>query len=767
WFASIGADIWQKSLTLTNQRQEQINLQLNQKRLDKQSLKTESETLKSTYMEMGGAAIEDVKRTIQNETERLREKQNNSNVYQNLTKELKLNSEVSPEQFATNQKQLTSLELEIQNEHDTAQSQLIQLQADINPSLQLHSSIKQELESIRERPSSNIEARFQLFRDTLAEELQLRPEDTPFLAEMIEVKNSDKEWRGAIERALGSERLRILVPAHHFQQALRWINHRDNKLHVRLLSARDSYHPQRPFHDSFIHKISIKQHELSPALHDLLIKQDRHCIQTVEELESTEHAMTLQGSMSGRKGKVDKQDQRRITDGWMTGFDNKDRITELEKSLAETELHLQSAKTKATALEASLKKFQHLLVCIAHLKTVEFSTIDTQSVQRQLDLAQSQLDALTDPTSDLAKARESYEKINTQIDVISRDIESLVGKAGGIKVELKTAQQNYQSALDRMGNGLDDDSSSIAEKKFPRAKNQDPQKLPDAERSASSLANTSIDKHEATKATHLQKLTKFMEFAKSIDTGALAESSSELIDIPTFLTRLKALEEEDLPQRQERFEQYLNLSSGQGVTQLLTNIDNNISHITHRIESLNTTLSRVEFKQGKHLQLDPVKVSHDSLKILDNARKHLNFAMTKDDQGESHFKALKVVIEILREAGTNTRTLASKALLDPRHRLEFYVVEVCRETQTKSGRISGSQSGSGGEKEMMASYILTASLSYALCPDNSENPRYATIVLDEAFSKSSQAAATRIIKALRAFGLHPLFVTPNKEMSLL
>jgi len=43
----------------------------------------------------------------------------------------------------------------------------------------------------------------------------------------------------------------------------------------------------------------------------------------------------------------------------------------------------------------------------------------------------------------------------------------------------------------------------------------------------------------------------------------------------------------------------------------------------------------------------------------------------------------------------------------------------------------------------------------------------ASIVLDEAFSKSSPAAAARIIEALRAFGLHPLFVTPNKEIALL
>lgn len=106
-------------------------------------------------------------------------------------------------------------------------------------------------------------------------------------------------------------------------------------------------------------------------------------------------------------------------------------------------------------------------------------------------------------------------------------------------------------------------------------------------------------------------------------------------------------------------------------------------------------------------------------------------------------------------------------MLDPRHRLQFSVVEVDRASGRSSGARKGSQTGSGGEKEMMASYILTASLSYALCPAGAAVPRYATIVLDEAFSKSSPAAAARIIEALRAFGLHPLFVTPNKEISLL
>ena len=82
-------------------------------------------------------------------------------------------------------------------------------------------------------------------------------------------------------------------------------------------------------------------------------------------------------------------------------------------------------------------------------------------------------------------------------------------------------------------------------------------------------------------------------------------------------------------------------------------------------------------------------------------------------------------------------------------------------------RRTGSQGGSGGEKEIIASCVLTASLSYALCPPGRSRPLFGSIVLDEAFSKSSAAVAARIIQALREFGLHALFVTPNKEMRLL
>ena len=111
--------------------------------------------------------------------------------------------------------------------------------------------------------------------------------------------------------------------------------------------------------------------------------------------------------------------------------------------------------------------------------------------------------------------------------------------------------------------------------------------------------------------------------------------------------------------------------------------------------------------------------------------------------------------------------MGAKALLDPRFRLEFSVSVTDKQTGATVETLTGSQGGSGGEKEVIASYILTASLSYALCAPGVARPKFGSVVLDEAFSKTSQRTAQGIVEALRAFGLHPIFVTPNKEMQLL
>ena len=85
----------------------------------------------------------------------------------------------------------------------------------------------------------------------------LAEERLPYVAELVEVRPKKSGWRGAIERAIGGHRLRLLVPEQLMQRALAWVNDRDNRLHVRLREARLSVTSVQWFEDSYVPRLSL------------------------------------------------------------------------------------------------------------------------------------------------------------------------------------------------------------------------------------------------------------------------------------------------------------------------------------------------------------------------------------------------------------------------------------------------------------------------------------------------------------------------------
>ncbi len=125
----------------------------------------------------------------------------------------------------------------------------------------------------------------------------------------------------------------MLVPDDRIDSALQWVNDRDNRLHVRLQRAERGKSSATFFTDGYIRKLNFKSHPLAEAAKTLLASRDLHCVASPAALKTTEHALTMQGMMSGRHGKFDKQDQRRLDQDWVTGFDNKDQLDALANQL--------------------------------------------------------------------------------------------------------------------------------------------------------------------------------------------------------------------------------------------------------------------------------------------------------------------------------------------------------------------------------------------------------------------------------------------------
>jgi uncharacterized protein YPO0396 len=658
------------------------------------------------------------------------------------------------------------LERQLDEGKETLESLAITV-ARLNSKAETLTELSEEIDRIKARPDSNIDGRYQEFRSELAQALNLDESSLPFVAELVEVKAEERDWRGAIERAIGGHRLRLLVPPAAMQSALDRVNNRDNRLHMRLLEAQTPQAPAQFMDDGFTRKLNFKDHPHREALKQLLAGIDRYCVDSPETLRQTPHGMTQQGLMSGKKGHFEKRDNQRLDKGWMTGFNNRDRLSALNNELSETRQQADNLEQQLTTARRNLRDTQDQIKLYELLGDTEFNAIDLPSAQRELDTLQSRLEALIAPDSDVEKARREFETVSQKLEESRRQLSQQETTLALLEEKRNQATARCTELLDRIGEGLTDDQQSLAAKHFRAPKADQYERLEALERDQREQLDKAIGKLGKQIQGYELSLTQLMEKALTIDTGALIETGSNIQDIPEYLERLRVLEEEALPQKLERFLSYLNQSSDQGVTQLLAHIQNQVAIIEERIADLNATLRRVDFQPGRYLRLEPRRVTHESLRRLERAQRQLRADALKDDQGESHFRALQNMVVLLRDAADNKRTVGARALLDPRYRLQFEVSVLDRESGTVIETRTGSQGGSGGEKEIIASYILTASLSYALCPDGATQPLFGTIVLDEAFSKSSHAVAGRIISALNEFGLHPLFVTPNKEMRLL
>ncbi len=729
------------------------------------------EAQQTAYLAAGGGDLEELQRSLNRLRIERKGIAENANQYATLMRRLGLAEQLDSRSFNANQPQL-------EQQHATLENTLAERTTPWHAAITEEHTLKQRLQDqqaqirqVAARPSSNIPPRHDHFRQQLAEHLQLSEDELPYLAELVEVQAEQADWRGAIERAIGAHRLRVLVPADDMQAALRWVNGRDNRLDVRLLEVKQAKDRPHFLEDGFVGKLNFKPHSYRQSVKQLLAGIDRHCVDAPGALRDTPHGLTREGLMSGNRGYFEKRDNTSLNQNWMTGFDNRDRLAQLQHALQEDQQAQKVAQQRLLETQQAVKQTEKELEQLQALQQLDFADIDVRSQDQQIAQYEQRIAMLQDPESDMEKARQRWQQAQKQ----SRQLSNLwAEKQADYKANeklLKRIDTQKQRAFSQIGDGLDDSQREWINTRLTLPQTDEVADEVDVllehEKQESRRAGENLTRLNTAMGKCEQTLVRHMGKAQQADTGALSEVGTELRDIPDYLLRLTTLTREALPEKEKRFLDYLRESSDQSVTQLLSNVDNEVATIEERIEDLNSTMLQVDFEAGRYLRLDPQKVVHESIRTLSRAQRHLNSARLKDDQGESHYKALQAVVALVRDAAENRRKVGAKALLDPRYRLQFRASVIERQGQRVINTFSGSQGGSGGEKEIIASYILTASLSYALCPAGADRPLFGTIVLDEAFSKSSQAVAGRIVSALRQFGLHPLFVTPNKEMQLL
>ncbi|CDG16278.1 conserved protein of unknown function [Xenorhabdus doucetiae] len=767
WFAEQASHLWQQEVSRLETELDETKASTAHLRAQLESQKKVATDCLQRYLQVGGASIDELNNRIDDWQNTLNQRETLAHQYQQLTHNLELPSALTQSQLEANQHEAGARREQLSHEIKLKQDEVYQKGALKHNVAEQLRQLEAESAEIAQRPDSNLPAHYQAFRSELAKALDIDEAELPFVAELVQVKPEEASWRGAIERAIGSHRLRILVSPESAPAALNWVNQRHNRLHVRLMEVKLPSASVSFFDDGFTRKLLWKDHPWREAVKGLLAGIDRHCVDRPEQLRAIPHAMTSQGLMSGKQRFYDKQDQKRLDEDWLTGFDNRDRMTFLAKEIVRLQEQMTVATQELEPVKGEVNQLQLRDALFQRIQQLDFNNIDVPGAMKKLAELRERLENLIHPDSDVSVANMLLNEARQIEESIEKQLQEANKELGGLEKSLDRALGAERQAQRVAQQGMTDEERQLSGLHFPTVAMEQLSDIYDLERQHAGKLQREIEGLKGKLHDLNLELTRRMSIAKNADTGALAEVGTDLDDIPAYLQRLQELTEEALPEKLQRFLDYLNRSSDDGVTQLLSHIDQAVLMIEERLSELNATMFRVDFQPDRYLRLVTKKVIHESLRTLEKTRRQLNAARLIDDNGESHYKALQSLVALLRDACERNRTLGAKALLDPRFRLEFAVSVMDRHTGNVIESRTGSQGGSGGEKEIIASYVLTASLSYALCPKGSSHPLFGTIILDEAFSRSSHAVAGRIIAALKEFGLHAVFITPNKEMRLL
>ena len=570
WYAIAGETLWNERADSLTRKQAEATARLHSQRQMEEACEKRVETLRERYLKLGGNAIGELENRIDDQKALVTERRRHADNYQRVMQEFDLPAELSEVSLQNNQAALRIKLTEIKEQREAKHTETLKAFSQYEVAEGTTKSLQEDLRKVKERPGSNIQPKFQDFRALLADQLSLSESDLPFVAELVEVKQEENQWRGAIERAIGSDRLRILVPDTRMDHALRWINDRDNQLHVRLQRAQAGPTNYDFFPDGFTHKLRWKPHSLIETVKALLSGRDRHCVPSPEALKSVEHGMTVEGLMSDRGGRFEKQDQRRINDGWMTGFDNKDQLENLATQFQESQARSNQLKAARQILQTELEHHDNQIKLIEGLLELEFATINLPAVESELAASEERLRGHLDPNSDASKAKAEFEAERAHQKSIRDRISKIDRQIAVIKNELDFAHGQRDEARERIGKGLAEPDRVLADKKLPIPPDTAPEKLEGAEREARQQTESKLESKQHKLHELEQKLIRLMEAAKRVDTGALAETGTELEDLSDYLNRLRVLEEEALPKKLGRFLDYLNRSSDQGVTQLLS-----------------------------------------------------------------------------------------------------------------------------------------------------------------------------------------------------
>ncbi|MFC7375277.1 ATP-binding protein [Brachybacterium sp. GCM10030267] len=729
--------------------------------------------LKEQRRRAGGGEIDDWKQQIAGlevERERRRER---ATEFGALLATVELGTPAGEDMFLALQREVASLRESLEAEEKGADSARWEAEAEVRELTTTLNRTREELASLTSR-ASNLHSEDVALRDHIASEVGIAPTELPFAAELLQVRTGEEEWTAAAEQALRGLARSILVPDRVYREVAAVIDR--TKLRRRISYNRVNTDLRRPAKNieerSLAAKLDVKDGEFHVWLsHEIASRMDYTCADSLEEFTRLNRAVLRSGQIKHSATRHEKNTDRQINDRsqWVLGFDNRAKRAVFEAERTRAEQALFEAQARRKDVETQRERRRERLYALQSISSVTWDDIDAASVARRIANLRDMVRAAEDGSEALAELAGQIEEVEKSIAETDEELLEVVRSAGKLGEQAERVEERLAAARERLAeSSLDPEvEAELAERFSAIAPTLVLSTIDQVTKDASATLDAELmDLTRRTSRAEEDIRTAMREFSRRWPAQA-GDTTPSLDSAEDYLAILQRIEEEKLPEVEDRFFEFFTGNTLGDVQALATAIAREPAEIRKRLQRINALLAQVEFHAGRYLQLSMRPVH---LAALDEFKRALEDAVadtalndiSRDrEQAEERFLSLRHLMDMIGAARTRDDQV-SRVILDVRRHVHFHAEEVDTEGTVVHAHESGGPL-SGGQNERLATFCLAAALRYQLAGTGQEVPRFAPIIIDEAFSKGAGKFITAAMESFRHFGFQVILANPGKN----
>ena len=792
WFA-------QKNVELANAKIAELNNKLSELKQELSKLNEEKEELKRRESELRvsidsddvGRQIKALKEEIGRLEQKKVSRQSKLREYNKKAIELGLCENPTEQSFVENREKAKI-------ERDNCQQELSKKNEDLRHALNEKDRIEHEIEENTGivktllKNKNNISGREAEIREWILQEVGATSSEIPFIGELIQVKENEKDWENSIEKILHNFGLRLIVPGTYYKAVSQFIN--TNNLKGRIVYHRfEDTSSLRGFQISpancMLQKIEFN--EKSPYwkwVEDMIFDHYNYaCVSSLEEFYNyKEKAVTKQGLIKSVHNKHEKDDRphTNLRENYVLGWDNKEKIASIRTLLKELQNQLKQNKENIRRIDAEAKAIDGRRLCFHDIfekftKYEEINWEETALIIQEKGEKKKELEAANNKVKVLEEQLKSVQQQLTTLEnetIKAKDKEIYKIEQVDLVEANKRVEMNRQ-ALESIGNvdstvfedrnktwfDVNYDTIDLKKRNFQ----SDIQKQEDSAKGAKSRTEGEVADLIRKFKNPSEEITQRFKDWRS-DVHALPESSSiNLIgEYQKFYDRLV---NDDLVRHEKKFDDYLQETVINKVSDFRMFFNNWEKSIRDTIQMLNQSLFGIDFSTAPstYIQLVNSKRINTDIaefrRVLENAIPNIHEINSTIDGKRTHFERK---IQPLMEQLKNEQW--RRKVMDVRNWYSYKAEEFYKESGQKFKTYESMGQLSGGEKAQLTYTILGSAIAYqfGLTKDGLQAKSLRFIAIDEAFKAQDEDKARYLISLCKQLNLQLLVVTPSDNIHI-